>query len=166
MEYSFLFDVIRTLAVVLGIFFGLLQLRQYWLSRRRESTLYLLNSMKTKDFVSGLLVIQGLRDGMTKKQLEEELGDKLDSIVFIMTIWETMGMLLFHHEISIEAIDDAFSGPILFSWHKLERYVHDFRKETGRETHFEWVQWLSERMRERESLRARTPAYVAYRDWK
>jgi hypothetical protein len=166
MEFSFIFDVIRTLAVTLGIIFGLIQLRQYWISRRRESTLYLLSSMKTKDFVSGILLIESLRDGMTKAQLEEEMGDKLESIVFITSIWETMGMLLFHHEINIKSIDDAFSGPILLSWQKLETYIRDFRTETGRDTHFEWFQWLSDRMREREAFQSRTPAYVTYRDWK
>lgn len=165
MQSALVFDIIRTLAVVLGIFFGLIQLRQYRISRKRESTLYLVKSMQTKDFVGGLWIIQGLRDGMTKLQLEKELGDKLESIIFVMSMWETIGILLFHHEITIELVDEAFSGPIIFSWQKLERYIHDFREETGRETHFEWFQWLSDRMKEREGLRSRVPAYASLRDW-
>lgn len=164
MQLSLIFDIVRTLAVAIGIFFGLIQLRQYRLSRKRESTLYLLNSMQTKDFVGGLWIIQGLRDGMTKPQIDEELGDKVESIIYVMSIWETIGMLLYHHEISIELVDNAFSGPILFSWQKLEQYVHDFRKEMGRETHFEWFQWLSDRMKERETLQLRVPAYASNTD--
>jgi hypothetical protein len=166
MQSAFVFDIIRTLAVVLGIFFGLIQLRQFRISRKRESTLYLVKSMQTKEFVGGLWIIQGLHDGMSKLQLEKELGDKLESIIFVMSMWETIGILLFHHEITIELVDEAFSGPILFSWHKLERYIHDFREETGRETHFEWFQWLSDRMKEREGLRSRVPAYASIGDWK
>jgi hypothetical protein len=149
----------------MGIFFGLIQLRQYRISRKRESTLYLVKSMQTKEFVSGLWIIQGLRDGITKLQLEQEMGDKLESIIFVMSMWETIGILLFHHEITIELVDEAFSGPIIFSWQKLERYIHDFREETGRETHFEWFQWLSDRMKEREGLRSRVPAYASIGDW-
>ena len=166
MELSILFDVVRTLAVILGIFFGLNQLRQYWLSRKRESTLYIVNSMQTKEFINGLWTIQGLQDGMNMIQIEEKLGDKIESIVYVMVMWETIGMLLFHHEITIDLIDDAFSGPIIFSWRKLEGYVHDFRKKMDRETHFEWFEWLSDRMKEREGLRSRAPAYAAFRDWK
>ncbi|MGD8850666.1 MAG: DUF4760 domain-containing protein [Anaerolineales bacterium] len=165
MQSAFVFDIIRTLAVVMGIFFGLIQLRQYRISRKRESTLYLVKSMQTKEFVSGLWIIQGLRDGITKLQLEQEMGDKLESIIFVMSMWETIGILLFHHEITIELVDEAFSGPIIFSWQKLERYIHDFREETGRETHFEWFQWLSDRMKEREGLRSRVPAYASIGDW-
>ena len=164
MQLSFVFDIIRTLAVVLGIFFGLIQLRQYRLSRKRESTLYLLNSVQDKDFVGGLWIIQGLPDGMTKDQLEEELGDKLESVIYVMSVWETIGMLLFHHEITMEIVDNAFSGPILFSWQKLERYVREFRTEMARETHFEWFQWLADRMKEREDLRLRVPAYALKRN--
>jgi hypothetical protein len=149
----------------MGIFLGLIQLRQYRISRKRESTLYLVKSMQTKEFVSGLWIIQGLRDGITKLQLEQEMGDKLESIIFVMSMWETIGILLFHHEITIELVDEAFSGPIIFSWQKLERYIHDFREETGRETHFEWFQWLSDRMKEREGLRSRVPAYASIGDW-
>ena len=166
MQLSLMFDIVRTLAVVLGIFFGLIQLGQYRRSRKRESTLYLLSSMKTKEFVGGLWIIQGLRDGMTKIQIEEELDGELESIIYVMSVWETIGMLLFHHEITIDLVDNAFSGPILFSWQKLERYVHDFRKEMGRETHFEWFQWLSDRMKEREHLRSRVPAYASNQGWK
>jgi Domain of unknown function (DUF4760) len=165
MEISFLFDAVSTFAVVFGVVFGLIQLRQYRLSRKREASLFLLNSYQTKEFIEGLWIIQRLPDGLSRDEIENKLANDLDLIGLVMSTWETIGILLFNHEVTIEMIDDAFSGPILFSWLKLEGYVHGLREELNRETLFEWFQWLSDRMKEREGLKTPVPAYIAYQDW-
>ncbi|PYJ68275.1 MAG: hypothetical protein DME76_12800, partial [Verrucomicrobia bacterium] len=80
--------------------------------------------------------------------------------------WETIGVLLFHGEFTIEVIDDFFSGPILISWRKLLPYTTDLRQRYHRETWSEWFQWLAERMMERESKSPPVPAYIGHRNWK
>jgi hypothetical protein len=82
-----------------------------------------------------------------------------------MSTWESIGILLFNHEVTIDMVDNAFSGPILFSWQKLERYVNDLRAELERETLFEWFQWLSDRIKVREIKKSPIPAHIAYKDW-
>jgi hypothetical protein len=67
--------------------------------------------------------------------------------------------------LSIDVIDDFFSGPILISWRKLLPYTTDLREQYQRETWSEWFQWLAERMMERESKTPAVPAYIAYRNW-
>jgi len=52
---------------------------------------------------------------------------------------------VFRGEVSIDLVDDFFSGPIVVSWRKLQGYFFDEREETGRETVGEWFQWLAER---------------------
>ena len=165
MELPLLFDLISTLAVVFGILFGLIQLRQYRLSRKSEAALYLLNSYRTKEFTEGIWIIQGLEEGLTRKEIEELLGGNVWSIGLVMSTWESIGILLFNHEVTIDMVDNAFSGPILFSWQKLERYVNDLRAELERETLFEWFQWLSDRMKVREINKSPIPAHIAYKDW-
>jgi hypothetical protein len=165
MDISILFELISTLAVVFGIIFGLIQLRQYRLSRKREAALYLLNSYQTREFVGGIWTIQDLPNGLTRVQLEERLGEDLEVLGLVMSTWETIGILLFNHEVTIEMVDHVFSGPILFSWEKLETYVHDLRQDLGRETLFEWFQWLTEQMKKREKKQPPIPAHIAYQDW-
>ncbi len=79
--------------------------------------------------------------------------------------WETIGVLLFHGELSIDIIDDFFSGPILISWRKLLPYTKEVRRRYDRETWSEWFQWLAERMIEREEKSPAVPAYKAHCDW-
>ena len=77
-----------------------------------------------------------------------------------------MGVLLFRREVTLDLLDDFFSGPILVSWRKLNIYVGEMRRVLQRETGAEWFQWLAERMMEREKLTPPVPAYVAHRSWR
>ena len=165
MELPLVFDLISTLAVVIGIALGLIQLRQFYLSRKREASLYLLRSYQTREFLEGLWTIQRLPDGVTKEELERKAGDDLHAVALVMSTWEAIGILLFNHEVGMGMVDDAFSGPILFSWQKLGTYVDDLRTDLDRSTLFEWFQWLADRMQEREKTRSPVPAHIAHKDW-
>jgi hypothetical protein len=138
-------------AVVLGIVFGLVNLRNFQISRKRESALLMLNSFQTTEFVKGIRIVFELPP------------DKFLAVYSLIGAWERLGSLVFRREIDITPVDDAYSGPIIQSWEKLERYVLDFRQWMQRDTAMEWFQWLAERMRERESGAPPTPAYLAHR---
>jgi hypothetical protein len=166
MELSVILDVITAVAVILGILFGLLQLRHYHVSRRREAALFLLNSFQTGEFFQGIWIIQELPNGLTKNEIEDRLGEEVRSIYLVMSTWERVGILIFNHEMSIDMVDDAYGGSITLSWQRLEKYVTDLRNDLQRDTQFEWFQWLAERMIEREKEEPPVPAHLAYRDWK
>ncbi|NIM95769.1 MAG: hypothetical protein GTO18_18875 [Anaerolineales bacterium] len=165
MDLSLILDVITAVAVVTGILFGLLQLRHYHLSRKRESALFLLSSFQTGEFFEGVWLIQELPIGFGKNEIEERLGEDIRPVHLVMGTWERIGILVYKREISIERVDEAYSGPIVFSWQRLEKYVADLRTYLQRETHYEWFQWLAERMIDREEAEPPIPAYVAHRDW-
>lgn len=67
---------------------------------------------------------------------------------------------------SLDIVDDFFSGSIVHSWEKLSQFVTELRLETGRDTRWEWFQWLAERMIERESKNPPVPAYIYHNQWK
>jgi hypothetical protein len=74
--------------------------------------------------------------------------------------------LLFRRELTLDLVDDFFSGPILLSWKKLQVWAEEWRRELNRETGSEWFHWLAERMMEREKLSPPVPAYIAHRTWR
>jgi hypothetical protein len=84
----------------------------------------------------------------------------------VLGTWERLGILVYRREIPMDLVDDAYSGPILISWQKLEPYIRQFRDQVQRDTGFEWFQWLAERMLEREQTASAIPAYLANRNWK
>ena len=163
MELSLFLDLITLLAVTTGILFGLLQLRHYHLSRKREATLLLLNSFQTKDFFEGILIIQELPSELAKAAIEDRVGEEIG--LFGNEHLANIGILTFNHEVSIDTVHDAHGGRIVVSWQKLEQYVTDLRVELQRKSEFEWFQWLAERMMENEKAEPPIPAYLAHSDW-
>jgi hypothetical protein len=166
MDLSSLIQIISSLAMTLGIVFGILNLKNFQASRKREAAILMLNSFQTMEFVRGLLYIFDLPDNAANEDLESLPEEKFMTIYLVLGTWERLGILVHRNEIPIDLVDDAFSGPIIQSWVKLGGYVAAFRARMQRETGFEWFQWLAERMLEREQHGSAVPAYVAHRDWK
>jgi hypothetical protein len=150
----------------LGIVFGILNLRNFHAMRKREAAILMLNSFQTMDFVRGLLYIFDLPDNATDDDLKSLPEEKFIAVYLVLGTWERLGILVHRHEIAIDLVDDAFSGPIIQSLGKLGNYVEAFRVRVQRETGFEWFQWLAEQMLEREQHGSAVPAYIAYRNWK
>ena len=166
MDLSYIIQVVSTVAMTLGILFGILNLRNFQVMRKREAAILMLNSFQTMEFVRGLLYVFDLPDSATNEDMDNLPEEKYMAIYLVLGTWERLGILVFRNEISVDLVDDAFSGPIIQSWIKLGKYVESFRVRMNRETGFEWFQWLAERMMEREQHGSAIPAYVAHKNWK
>jgi hypothetical protein len=159
-------DILSGLAVIGGIAFAVIQLRQYQQSRRRELSLELLRAFQTPDFAKALLFVYGLPDGLSKAEIEERAGADMHLVYALMTTWESLGILVFRRELPLVLVEDFFSGPITISWSKLRAYVERERKEQDRETIEEWFEWLADRLHEREGGEAPIPAHIEHAGWR
>jgi hypothetical protein len=167
MDLSTLANLINAFAVTGALIFAAAQVSYYRRRRRREAMLELVRSFQSPTFSRALRRIIELPDNTSAEEIRKTLGTEgEDLLVHLAATWETIGILLFHGEFSIDVVDDFFSGPILISWRKLLPYTLDCRQRYQRETWWEWFQWLAERMMEREEKTPPVPAYVAHRDWK
>ena len=104
-------------------------------------------------------------DGLSKQEVETRFGDDMHLVYAMTTTWESIGVLVYRGEISLDLLDDFFSGPITISWRKLKPYFEDEREEQGRQTISEWFQWLAERFEDRESSVLPVPAHIAHQNW-
>lgn len=160
------FQLIETVAVVIAVGFAILQVRQYRQDKNREAALILLNSFQTPAFAKALTLVYALPDGLSKEQIEDRLAEDFHLVYALMTTWESLGVLIHRREMSIDLVDDFFSGPITVSWRKLHAQVLGEREALRRDTVGEWFQWLAERFAERESSLPPVPAHIAHRNWK
>jgi hypothetical protein len=166
MELTLIFQIISTSAVILGIAFGILNLRNFQKMRKREAATLMLNSFQTNEFVRGLLLVFNLPDIVSKAEIDGLSKDDYLALYLMLGTWERLGILVYRDEIPLDLVDDAFSGPILISWEKLKGFVEEFRASVQRDAGFEWFQWLAERMMEREKTTSAIPAYIAHKKWK
>ena len=167
MDLSTLANLINAFAVTAGVIFAAAQINYYRQRRQREAMLELVRSFQSPAFTSALRRVLSLPDGADAQKIREMLGpDGEDAVYLVSLTWESLGVLVFRREVTLDLVDDFFSGPILLSWQKLKVYSEDWRRTLNRETGNEWFHWLAERMMEREKLSPPVPAYIAHRRWR
>ena len=79
----------------------------------------LLHAFQTPESARALVLVYGLPDGSSKQQIESSIGEDLHLVYAMTTTWESIGILVFRGEVSIDLVDDFFSGPIVVSWREL-----------------------------------------------
>lgn len=167
MSFGDAMQLAQTILIILGGGLALLQLRESERNRERDAALQLLRSFQTPEFASGMQLLLELPDDLDKAGLMSAVGSRIVELMAVMTTIESIGVLVYRREVSIEMVDDFFSGPINLAWRRLHGYIEDSRAESGRKTIGEFLQWLAERFAERESgTEGAVPAYIAYRDWR
>jgi hypothetical protein len=166
MSLALLLQLLATGIMIVGVAFGIQNIRQYQASRKRESAIMMLNSFQTNEFVRGLLCIFDLPDKAGKGEMDRLPEDQFLAVYMVIGTWERLGLLVYRKEIDLDLVDDAYSGPIVQSWEKLGTYIMEFRESLQRDTAMEWFQWLAERMMEREAAFHPIPAYIAHRGWR
>jgi hypothetical protein len=166
MNIPLLLQFIATAIMIVGIIFGIQNIRQYQASRKRESAIVMLNSFQTSDFVRGLLIIFDLPGNTGKTEIDALPEDRYLAVYMVLGAWERMGVLVYRGEVDLDLVEDAYGGAVLQSWQNLKRFIEEFRLGIQRDSAFEWFQWLAERLQEREAAAPLPPAYLAHRDWK
>jgi hypothetical protein len=157
-------DIIRTVAIMVGVTLGLIELRQSRIARKRESMFSLVRAYQIPELWIALEKIFHMPDGLSKKRVEACFGKDIHLLSLLISTYESLGILVQKREIDIEIVEDFFSGPIVISWRKLKRATEDSRKQQGRETLDEWFQWLAERIIEREKRRSPMPAHLEFKN--
>ena len=167
MDVSTFANIVNAIAVTAGVIFAAAQIRYYGQRRRRDAMLELVRSFQSPAFTSALRRVLSLPDNADTQKIREVLGpDGEDAVYLVSLTWESIGVLVFRRELTLDLVDDFFSGPILLSWQKLQVYSEEWRHKLNRETFNEWFHWLAERMMERERISPPVPSYIAHRDWR
>jgi hypothetical protein len=167
MDISTIANLINAIAVTAGVIFAAAQIRQYRQRRERDAMLELVRSFQSPAFTAALRRVLSLPDGADSAKIREVLGpDGEDAVYLVSLTWESLGVLVYRREVTLDLVDDFFSGPLVISWQKLKVYSEEWRRTLDRETGNEWFHWLAERMLEREKTAPPIPAYVAHRHWR
>lgn len=166
MDFKTLLSLMETLALVAAGTFAGIQIRQITRQRTREYTMQLLHSFQTPKFQNALHLLVDFPEGLSKKEIEERLGDKLTSLYVLFGTFEALGVLIYRREIEITLVEDFFSGVIILAWKKFRNYIYEMRELGNRPTYYEWFQWMAEQIEKRELENPPNPAHIDFHDWK
>ena len=163
MSLQLALQALETAAVVVGVVFGLVQLRQLRHQREIQAGTELLHSLP--QMASASLMLYELPDNLSGEQLRSRLGDKFESVFDLLAVFESLGPLVARGQVPIDLYAAYYRGATVVAWRKVRRYVLEERK-SGWPNLFEWVQWLAERMEDRDPLSGDVPAHERLREWK
>jgi len=156
--------IIGSIAVISGITFGIIQIRQYQQQRRDIAAVQLVNSFQNPDFNKSLRRIWSLPDDVTAKEIRERGDDWEEAAFQVGMTLETMGVLVYRRIVPLSILDELMGDAILILWKKLLPWVEHLRTEQQRDSAYEWFQWLADRLAEIDR-RTGSGAYKIYRNW-
>lgn len=165
MDVNTILGLVSTFAIVVGLVFAGVQLRILNKQRQGESAMQMLRSFQTPEFHSAVNILVDLPEGLSKKEIEERLGDKMTCLLVLFGTFESLGILIFRREVEIQLVEDFFSGVIILTGKKLQTYFKEVRELSNRPTYYEWIQWMYEQVEKRESRTPVTPSYIEFRNW-
>jgi hypothetical protein len=90
--------------------------------------LELVRSFQSPAFTSALRRVLSLPDGADTQKIREVLGpDGEDAVYLVSLAWESLGVLVFHREVTLEMVDDFLVVPSFFPG----RNLRFFRRNGG-----------------------------------
>lgn len=164
-RWSWIFDFVTMVAVLVGLTFGALELRQFREAQESQALVELFRAIQTPEYSRGVRLVRAVPDGLSAEELRGILdGPDGADILHLRLTFEGLGVMVYRRDVSIEWVDEMFHRVILLTWDKFEPLTLAERAEYP--SGWEWNQWLAERLRERSGDWDAVPAYEAYRGWK
>ncbi len=158
-------QIVAPIAVAAGVALGIAQLRVFQRQRREVAAVELVHSFRNPEFNRALRLVWTLPEGCSAEDLLARGPEYEDAAVLLGTTLEAVGVLVFRRVVPIEIVDDLMGDATIGFWARLRDWVLRGRKEQGRESFYEWFQWLVDRLGERERRRV-VGAHVKFRDWR
>jgi hypothetical protein len=166
MDINTLLNFLTTLAIIAGGIFAAVQILQFKKQRARDAALQMLNSTQTIEFMEAIHIIYNLPEGLSKKEIEDQLEDKMTYILMMFVKFESLGLLVYRREIKLQLVKDFIGGPVLLFWMTLKNYFIETRQTGNKENYGEWAQWLAEQLQKKEFENPKKPAHITYKNWK
>jgi hypothetical protein len=157
-------QILGGIAVVVAIFFGIAQIRQFKQQRLDVAAIEIMRSIQDREFTRAFRLIYSLEEGVGAHGLRNLGPEYEDAAITIGTRFETMGLLVFQKSIPFQLVEQQIGGAVVLLWNKLQPWAEDYRTEQKHPLLFEWFQWLAEQLRQR-GRSEQVPAYVRHQNW-
>ena len=162
MDLATALDVIVALAVVLGVGFGLAELRHAARNRRDHAAVDIVRTVQTQEVRRAVNRVLNLPADVDPEVIR---GDPamLDAALAVDSACEMWGSMVYEGVVDLHMLDRMVGGWIRGSWSRLRRWVEAERADNQDPNVGEWWQWLYERLEADPDPGKTQAAYVAYR---
>ena len=151
------------LSFIVGLIFGIAQVRAAARDRRERLTLETIREFQTREFVGlmNFIIIQELP--ATREEFMALPSEKITSYMQFAQEMESLGILVAERLINIDLVDKTLGSFVTTSWEKYKTLFLDIREKSPDPFLGEYFQWLAERIEERMKNKPRKPFYETHR---
>ena len=155
-------NIATTLAVVIGVVFGLAELRRAVRDRRDQASIEVVRSVESPEIRRAIATILELPIDADPQAIRRDPAI-VDAATLVHWAGEMFGSIVYEGVVEIHTLDRMVGGWLRACWLRLRRWIEADRIETHSVNIGEWWQWLYERLEEDPDPGKALGAHVAYR---
>lgn len=155
-------DGVTALAVVIGVVFGLVQLRQAVSNRRGHAAFDIVRTVQTQEVRRAVERVLNLPEDADPETIRND-PDMLEAALAVDSACEMWGSMVFEGVADSHMLDRMVGGWVRGTWRRLRQWVKAERVDAGNPNVGEWWQWLYELLEADPDPGKSEGAYVAYR---
>lgn len=155
-------NVATTLAVLVGVVFGLAELRRGMRDRRDHAAVDIVRTVQTQEVRQAVGRILRLPDDADPELISSD-PQLLEAALAVDSACEMWGSMVFEGVVELHTLDRMVGGWVRGSWLRLRRWVETERAENRNPNVGEWWQWLYERLEADPDPGKGSGAHIAYR---
>jgi hypothetical protein len=164
-DVNTLANLVTTAAVVIGVGFGLAEIRRSARDRRDRAAVEVVRSVQTQDIQRAVAAIMKLPDDADPELIRRDPALR-DAAMLVYFACEMFGTFVFEGVVDLHTLDRMVGGWVRSTWVRLRRWIHAERVDNRNVNEGEWWQWLIERLEAHPDPGKYLGANVAYRDWR
>ena len=145
------------LSFVIGLVFGIVQVKAAARDRRERLTLETLRNFQTREFCELMFKINDYKIPNTLEEWRKlPPGDQIIFLQFTQQM-ESLGFLVAERFINIDLVDKTLGSFVTTSWEKFKTVISNIRENQPDPFLSEYFQWLAERLSKRMQINPRKP---------
>ena len=165
MDLNTLANLVTTIAVVLGVGFGLVELRRAGRDRRDRAAVEVVRSVQTQDIQRAVGIVMNLPDDADPDLIRRD-PDLRDAAMLVYFACEMFGSFVFEGVVELHTLDRMVGGWVRSTWRRLRPWIEAEREENRNVNEGEWWQWLIGQLDANPDPGKSLGAHVAYREWR
>jgi hypothetical protein len=153
-----------TLSFIVGLIFGLVQVRVAARDRKERLTMETLREFQSREFAGLLQFINTHSMPVNRSEMEAMSAEDQTNFIQFGQEMESLGLLVAERLINLDLVDKTLGSFVVSSWEKYKPLFTHIRENTQDPYLGEYFQWLAERIQERMEKYPRKPFFeMAYR---
>ena len=156
---SIIANLALTLSLIVGLVFGVAQVRAASRDRKERLTLETLRNFQTREFAELIHYINSHDMPATRKEMDALPSDQQVMFIQFAQQMESLGILVADKFINIALVDKTLGSFVTTSWEKYKHMFLDMREKLPDPFLGEYFQWLAEQIEDRMQKEPRKPFY-------